>query len=621
MTPPTGFRARFFCGLLGLCNVLHAAPPERIYLSGRGPQDAVDWEFFCSEGRNSGIWTTIPVPSCWETEGFGTFDYGLTHLRGGGDQRFASARDWRGQMVRLVFDGVHPDPGVRVTGRSAGPRHEGGYYRFHYDITDLLVPGGDNLLEVTVHKVSANESINAAERCGDFWTFGGIFRPVWLEVRPPHHITRAAIDARADGTFCAEVHISRSPLEGTVLETRIHDVDGRQRGAVSTPWSPSAGTSLRVIAAVPAPATWSAETPVLHHATFRLTHPDGTVHETTTRFGFRTIELRPADGLYVNAVKVKLRGVNRHCFRPDSGRTLGPAQSRADVELLRSLNANAVRCAHYPPDEAFLEACDELGLYVLDELTGWHDAYDTPTGARLIGQMVRRDANHPSIILWNNGNERGWNEANDGEFARWDPQARPVLHPWAEFGGIDTGHYPNYATLADKAIGPTLYMPTEFLHGQFDGGSAAGLADFWKQLQHHPAAIGGVLLRPAAEGGARPGSPPPPPRGVFSGGGPTRASAGPAGAAKSPPPVTWRPTASWAPIMKPTVTPPPCAPSGPRCRSPPQRTSATRGRSATVTTISIPPAFNCNGPPCATLPRRRSPPLPSRWLPAPRPVP
>ena len=105
---------------------------------------------------------------------------------------------------------------------------------------------------------------------------------------------------------------------------------------------------------------------------------------------------------------------------------------------------NAVRMSHYPPDPAFLEAADELGLYVLDELAGWQGFYDTPTGARLIGQMVRRDVNHPSILFWDNGNEGGWNTDNDGEFARWDPQRRPVLHPWAIHGGINTDHYENY---------------------------------------------------------------------------------------------------------------------------------------------------------------------------------
>ena len=154
--------------------------------------------------------------------------------------------------------------------------------------------------------------------------------------------------------------------------------------------------------------------------------------------------MRPRDGVYLNGRKIVLKGINRHSFNPKTGRTLTREQNYADVRLIKGANMNAVRMSHYPPDPAFLEAADELGLYVLDELAGWQGFYDTPTGARLIGQIVRRDVNHPSILFWDNGNEGGWNRENDGEFDRWDPQRRPVLHPWAIHSGINTDHYENY---------------------------------------------------------------------------------------------------------------------------------------------------------------------------------
>ena len=162
------------------------------------------------------------------------------------------------------------------------------------------------------------------------------------------------------------------------------------------------------------------------------------LHTTTTRFGFRTIEVRERDGVYLNGTKIVLKGVNRHAFWPETGRTVSREQSYADVRLIKEANLNAVRMSHYPPDEHFLEACDELGLYVLDELAGWQKPYGTAVGARLIGEMVRRDVNHPSILFWDNGNEGGWNEKNDGEFAKWDPQQRRVLHPWAVHSAAST---------------------------------------------------------------------------------------------------------------------------------------------------------------------------------------
>ena len=157
------------------------------------------------------------------------------------------------------------------------------------------------------------------------------------------------------------------------------------------------------------------------------------MHRRQDRFGFRTFEVRPGDGLYLNGRRIVLKGVNRHSFWPDSGRCLNEAVHRGDIALIQDMNMNAVRMSHYPPDEQFLELCDELGLYVLDELAGWQKPYDTDVGRKLVEETVTRDVNHPSILFWDNGNEGGWNTALDGEFARWDPQGRPVLHPWATF--------------------------------------------------------------------------------------------------------------------------------------------------------------------------------------------
>jgi hypothetical protein len=161
---------------------------------------------------------------------------------------------------------------------------------------------------------------------------------------------------------------------------------------------------------------------------------------------------------------------------------------------------NAVRMSHYPPDPHFLQAADELGLYVLDELAGWQGSYDTPTGSRLIGQIVRRDVNHPSILFWDNGNEGGWNREVDGEFDRWDPQRRPVLHPWAIHSGVNTDHYEIYESTAKLSNGPDIFMPTEFLHGLYDGGIGAGLRDFWDVMSNSPTVGGGFFWVFADEG-------------------------------------------------------------------------------------------------------------------------
>ena len=154
---------------------------------------------------------------------------------------------------------------------------------------------------------------------------------------------------------------------------------------------------------------------------------------------------------------------------------------------------NAVR-SHYPPDTHFLDACDSLGLFVIDELAGWQNAYDENVGKRLQREMIVRDVNHPSIVLWSNGNEGGWNSTLDKHFSDYDPQQRHVIHPWADFNGLDTHHYPAYLTgVARFTNGYNVFMPTEFMHGQYDQGHGAGLEDFWVNYTSHPLFAGGFM--------------------------------------------------------------------------------------------------------------------------------
>lgn len=486
-----------------------ATSTVRQYLSGRDKDNRVLWQFFCTGGRNSGFWTQIPVPSCWETEGFGSYDYGVEHLESTNspapppltDEQglyrhvFRMPPEWKGRDIRLVFEGVMTDTEVRLNGRVAGPVHQGGFYRFSHDVTALVDWERDNLLEVTVSKKSANPGVNEAERRGDYWNFGGIFRPVYVEARPVEAIARVAIDAAASGQFRARVHLSRPAGPGLRIRVRIRPAGGvATAGVESVPVEISPGAlETRIATSVPNPATWTAETPRLYEAEFDLLRGGAVCHQLEQRFGFRTFEVRPGQGLYLNGARVVMKGVNRHSFWPESGRTLSAAVHQLDVRLIKDANMNAVRMSHYPPDEAFLDACDEAGLYVLNELGGWHGAYDTPTARRLIASLVARDVNHPSILLWDNGNEGGGNPEADDEFARHDPQGRPVLHPWGVSSGINTAHYRSYDETRTLSEGPDLFMPTEFLHGLYDGGHGAGLDDYWPLMSRGSNAAGGFL--------------------------------------------------------------------------------------------------------------------------------
>ncbi|HEY8954547.1 glycoside hydrolase family 2 protein [Chitinophaga sp.] len=475
-----------------------------IYLSGTDKDHTVNWDFRCSGGQRSGKWTTIPVPSNWEQQGFGSYNYGHDKVKadetGLYRYRFTAPANWRERQVNIVFDGVMTDAEVKINGHLAGDVHQGGFYRFRYDISKLL-KNGSNLLEVKVSKMSANAGVNRAERNGDFWILGGIYRPVFLEVKPLIHINQVAINATAKGLFTAQV--STSPLpEGYSLSAQVVTMEGKPvQPAVTVPAAAHHAAAYTLRQQINQPAPWSAEFPNRYLAVVEIKKDHQTIHRITQPFGFRTIEIRPRDGIYVNDTKVILKGVNRHSAWPETGRTLSKALSILDVNLMKDMNMNAVRMSHYPPDEHFLDVCDSLGLFVLDELTGWQAAYDTVVGRKLVKELVERDVNHPSIIAWDNGNEGGFNRALDGDYHLYDPQLRPVLHPWERYGGIDTKHYPNFNYIVNSSLyDQDIYMPTEFMHGLYDGGMGAGLADFWDRMLQHPRCAGGFLWAFSDEG-------------------------------------------------------------------------------------------------------------------------
>lgn len=498
---------------LGICSALNmqaqAPHPERIYLLGTGTDYTRTWEFYCSKGQNSGKWKSIEVPSCWELQGFGEYTYGRYYTIKGAKPsdetgiyryRFLTPDCGKNDRIKLFFDGVMTDAEVRVNGNPAGQIHQGAFYRFSYDITSLLKAEGENLLEVKVAKQSANKSVNAAERRADWWLYGGIYRPVWLEVVPDVSMEHFILDARADGSLRASVRMAGN-AEGHVLAVSIRGLkDGKPlrtlqgKEQVSCPLATS-GRETEFTCKWSDVKVWNIEAPELYVARLELKDRSGNVIQVREeRIGFRTIEFFPQDGIYLNGTRLIVKGINRHSFSVDGGRTTSAAMSRQDALLIKEMNMNAVR-SHYPPDEHFLDMCDSLGLVYIDELSGWHGRYDTETGARLIREMVERDVNHPSVILWSNGNEGGWNTDNDSLFCKYDKfQRRHVIHPWADFDGLDTHHYPAYLTgVARFTNGYKVFMPTEFMHAMYDQGGGAGLRDFWDRWMTNPMFAGGFI--------------------------------------------------------------------------------------------------------------------------------
>jgi hypothetical protein len=486
----------FFLSLIAFTYHVKAQQTITRYLSGTDKDHTVNWEFFCTKGMKSGKWTTIPVPSNWEMQGFGNYNYGHDKIKndeqGLYKYHFIADKTWRNKQIVLVFEGVMTDAEVKVNGQSAGPVHQGGFYRFQYNITALVKPGADNLLEVTVNRESADTSVNNAEREGDFWVFGGIYRPVYLKVLPALFIERVAIDARANGKFNMEV-FTENAAEGDEIVAMVKTLKGEKLGASfkSTIKDRSGKTVLSQDFI--SPLLWNPEFPNLYKVEVSIRRKNQLIHTFQQRFGFRTVEVRKSDGIYVNGEKIIMKGVNRHSIWPESGRTLSRKIHLADIGLMKDMNMNSVRMSHYPPDPEFLDLCDSLGLFVLDELTGWQNKYGTPVGEKLVKELVTRDVNHPSIIFWCNGNEGGWNTSLDDDYALYDPQQRVVLHPWHNFNNVDTKHYPDYSYVEKAAAKDDILLHTEMIHGLYDGGHGAGLDDYWKLFRKNPRHAGGFL--------------------------------------------------------------------------------------------------------------------------------
>jgi hypothetical protein len=498
-------------GLFAISPSLFSQTKEVRYLSGTDNKNTVTWDFFCTGGRNSGKWTTIQVPSHWEQQGFGSYNYGRDYKTYGRNFRFWDEQGlykhqfnipagWRGKKIYIVFEGSMTDTEVKINGKSAGSKHQGAFYRFKYDITDKLQFDRPNLLEVTVSKMSADESVNNAERLADYWIFGGIFRPVYLEAVPAQFIDHVSIDAKADGSFAMNTFLQN--LQGArSIVADIIDAKGKK---VATATATAKDSVVKLVATVKDPLLWTVETPNLYKVNVYLKEGAKTIYQTSQKFGFRTIEIRRQDGIYLNGVKIKMKGVNRHVWWPETGRCVSPEIDLADVKLMKEMNMNAVRCSHYPPDQSFLDYCDSLGLYVLDELAGWQKAYSTKAGAPLVKEMVTRDANHPSIILWSNGNEGGHNKELDKDYGMYDLSNRPVIHahhrPGNAFNGIDCNHYEDYYSTINILKDTNIYMVTEFLHAQDDGGAAAALNEFWELHWNSPKGAGGFTWDLSDEG-------------------------------------------------------------------------------------------------------------------------
>jgi beta-galactosidase len=445
---------------------------------------------------------------------------------------------WAGRRIVLHVGAAESVVTARVNGIDVGVGKDS-HLASEFDVTQLVRPGRENTVRLTVVKWSDASFIEDQDQ----WWHGGITRPVFLYTTDALHLTDVRVTAELSGELQVQVearsrhgrlpdgwHVSAA-LDGLTLRVdEEHAAIAAEREQVST-WRGLVRLRATVLGVQP----WSAESPTCYELVVRLHHPSGALaDETTVRVGFRDVRIEGRD-LLVNGARVLLRGVNRHDFHPLTGRVVTEQDMRADLETMKRFGFNAVRTSHYPNDPALLDLADELGLYVVDEADIESHAYaheiaDDPTYLPAfldrVARMVRRDRNHPSVVIWSLGNESDYGPNHDAA-AGWlraaDP-TRPVQYEGAikyDFtsGAASDVVCPMYASIeeiVEHARSGRQNRPLilcEYSHAM--GNSNGSLADYWAAIESTAGLQGGFIWefwdhgilarladgRPAPEGG------------------------------------------------------------------------------------------------------------------------
>jgi beta-galactosidase len=308
----------------------------------------------------------------------------------------------QGKRLALEFDGVFRDSVVWVNGHYLH-REAGGYSSFRVDITDYLHYGGRNVVAVRV---------DATTQEGWWYEGAGIYRNVWLTQTDPLHVdhwgtfVRATVRGRqADVAVDTTVRNDGKAAQSFSLEHELRDPAGRVVARTSTSArrvAIDASTDVAATLRVSAPQPWSLDTPQRYTLTTRVKQGGRVLDAYDTPFGIRSIRFDANKGFFLNGRPVKLHGVNNHQDHAGIGIALPDALHDARLKMLKSMGVNAIRSAHHPATPELLDACDRLGILVIDE----HRMMGTaPQIRHEMQRMVRRDRNHPSVILWSVGNE------------------------------------------------------------------------------------------------------------------------------------------------------------------------------------------------------------------------
>ncbi|QEC74814.1 glycoside hydrolase family 2 TIM barrel-domain containing protein [Mucilaginibacter ginsenosidivorax] len=404
----------------------HAQNSEK---TGRKQLFDYNWKFFQgdtasakSRDFNDMGWRSLDLPHDWSIEG----KISLKNPTGGGGGYFPAGIgwyrktfkvpvEWKGKKVSIYFEGVYMNSEVFINGKSLGI-YPYGYSSFSYDLSPYLDFNNENVIAV---RVDNSQQLNSR-----WYSGSGIYRHVWMNVTDAVHIANWGVAITTPDVSPQKATVQIKTLvknesglpQSIILSTWLTDANSKNAGNNQIKVELAANSEKEVAQTIMVanPQQWTPETPRLYDAQISIIRNKNVIDKTETSFGIRSIKFTPENGFQLNGKTVKLDG---GCVHHDNGCLGAAAFDRAEerkVELLKAAGFNAVRTSHNPPSEAFLNACDRLGLLVIDEsFDCWRIGKNKQDYAQYFGQwwkldldaMVLRDRNHPSIVMWSIGNE------------------------------------------------------------------------------------------------------------------------------------------------------------------------------------------------------------------------
>lgn len=512
--------------------------PWKFHWVPRPEQRPVD--FYRPEFDDSS-WKTIPVPSNWQIQGYGTPIYrnaGYTFQRdwphvmgeppknftayeernpvGSYRRNFAVPENWKGRQVFLTFDGVDAGFFLWVNGQKVG-YSVNSRNAAEFDITPYL-KSGTNSLAVEVYRYCAGSYLEDM----DMWRLSGIFRNVTLWSAPVVHIRDFKVTTDLDEQYrnatlrvSGTVHnYGTQNVPARTFSVSLYNPSGKAVGnaqaQVAVP-ALAAGEEKEVSVSIPVanPDKWTAETPTLYTAVLSLTDGTNNPELLSHRVGFREIEVK-GRLFCVNGVPIKLKGANRHENWPDTGHYVSEERMIRDIEVLKQANCNHVRTSHYSNDPRWYELCDQYGLYLVAEANvechGYYNVLDRePRYEKAIVDRnvanVTNFKNSPSIIIWSMGNECGGgsNMRAAEKMVRSLDTTRPTHYEAFGIGAnnpasIDSQMYTSVGGVTSIAQSNDLTKPfylCEYAHAMFN--SMGSLGEYNDAFDQYPALLGGAI--------------------------------------------------------------------------------------------------------------------------------